>query len=211
MVILLIGYYIIVLVFLIRCMMATSLFLMDANFYYIIILFFLIRCGRVTFLFLLNANLAPSHQPGWISWESNYLNVAWLCFLYVLSFVVLDTVCRGILLYFVDIFYSLGKDERELDSSISDWFYLLLSLVDAENPSSWLSFFLLMVLFVRLCPSRYCVGQHLDVLANKFVSNLWNSFPSRFMDIGILVQNYATISFCIWFFIFFLLVKYESI
>ncbi|CAL9202508.1 unnamed protein product, partial [Musa hybrid cultivar] len=49
----------------------------------------------------------------------------------------------------------------------------------------------------------------LDVLANKFVSNLWNFFPSRFMDIGILVQNYATISFCIWFFIFFLLVKYE--
>ncbi|CAL9202518.1 unnamed protein product, partial [Musa hybrid cultivar] len=49
----------------------------------------------------------------------------------------------------------------------------------------------------------------LDVLANKFVSNLWNSFLSRFMDIGILVQNYATISFCIWFFIFFLLVKYE--
>lgn len=81
MVILLIGYYIIVLVFLIRCMMATSLFLMDANFYYIIILFFLIRCGRVTFLFLLNANLAPSHQPGWISWESNYLNVAWLCWI----------------------------------------------------------------------------------------------------------------------------------
>ncbi|RWW32016.1 hypothetical protein GW17_00003331 [Ensete ventricosum] len=51
-----------------------------------------------------------------------------------------------------------------------------------------------MVLFVRLCPS-YCVGQHLDVLANKFVSNSWNSFPSGFMDIGISVQNYATISF----------------
>ncbi|CAL9083737.1 unnamed protein product, partial [Musa acuminata var. zebrina] len=45
----------------------------------------------------------------------------------------------------------------------------------------------------------------LDVLANKFVSNLWNYFPSRFMDIRILVLNYATISFCIWFFIFFLL------